>query len=71
MPLTKQQKEKVFRELTDKYGFVRARKLDDMYFSPKSFAILYWDGESMELTFELCELFERGEVAGPVLYSYI
>ena len=62
MRLTTQQKESIFKSLTERYGFVRSGLVDVLYVSPTSGALLYWDGNLMELTFGLCQKFEEGKI---------
>lgn len=63
MSLTIQQKEKIFQKLTQQYGFVQSRLADNLYVSTGTGAILFWNGELMELSFGLCEKFQRGEIS--------
>jgi hypothetical protein len=63
MSLTIQQKEKIFQKLMKQYGFVQSRLADDLYVSKATGALLYWNGEMMELSFGLCEKFQRGEIS--------
>ena len=63
MSITTQQKEKIFQKLTEQYGFVQSRLADSLYVSPATGALLYWDGEMMELSFGLCEKVQRGDIS--------
>ena len=62
MSITTQEKENIFRRLTEQYGFVQSQFADSLYVSPATGALLYWDGELMELSFGLCEKFEKGAI---------
>jgi len=62
-PTVIQQKEKIFQKLTKQYGFVQSQLANDLYVSATTGAILFWNGEMMELSFGLCEKFQRGEVS--------
>lgn len=62
MSLTKQKKKNIFQTLTKHYGFEKSELAHDFYYSPAHGALLFWDGNYMELTFDLCEKFQRGAI---------